>query len=202
MWGFPEHTAFRESDASAAVVDSFPRFGKVPDPSYPGTELVEVFRLLVRIRGEATATRDGGSTTRPGSPEPTASREAVYTQTTDVEIEVNGLLTYDRALVKPDAKRTTEANKRVYLPPPLTRTIVPTSEKEGLQWRFTMSAPAAGWEKPDFDDSGWQKGPAGFGTRGTPGAVVRTEWTTEENWVRRVVELPAAPSFPPRVAPP
>jgi beta-galactosidase/beta-glucuronidase len=39
---------------------------------------------------------------------------AVYTQTTDVEIEVNGLLTYDRAVVKMDAARIAEANKRLY----------------------------------------------------------------------------------------
>jgi beta-galactosidase/beta-glucuronidase len=36
---------------------------------------------------------------------------AVYTQTTDVEIEVNGLLTYDRALVKMDEKQISEANR-------------------------------------------------------------------------------------------
>jgi beta-galactosidase/beta-glucuronidase len=35
---------------------------------------------------------------------------AVYTQTTDVEIEVNGLMTYDRALVKPDFKKVRELN--------------------------------------------------------------------------------------------
>ena len=43
---------------------------------------------------------------------------AVYTQTTDVEVEVNGLMTYDRALVKPDEKQVSAANRRVYLPPP------------------------------------------------------------------------------------
>ena len=41
---------------------------------------------------------------------------AVYTQTTDVEIEVNGLMTYDRALVKMDADAVTAANKKVYTP--------------------------------------------------------------------------------------
>ena len=35
---------------------------------------------------------------------------AVYTQTTDVEIEVNGLMTYDRALVKMDLKKVAAAN--------------------------------------------------------------------------------------------
>jgi len=38
---------------------------------------------------------------------------AVYTQTTDVEIEVNGLMTYDRALIKMDEKAITEANRDI-----------------------------------------------------------------------------------------
>ncbi|MGC8991896.1 MAG: DUF5127 domain-containing protein, partial [Verrucomicrobiia bacterium] len=42
---------------------------------------------------------------------------AVYTQTTDCEIEVNGLMTYDRAIVKMDQAAITEANKSVYTPP-------------------------------------------------------------------------------------
>jgi beta-galactosidase/beta-glucuronidase len=38
---------------------------------------------------------------------------AVYTQTTDVEIEVNGLLTYDRKLFKMDVDRVREANLKI-----------------------------------------------------------------------------------------
>ena len=38
---------------------------------------------------------------------------AVYTQTTDVEIEVNGIMTYDREVVKLDEGRLREINKRV-----------------------------------------------------------------------------------------
>jgi hypothetical protein len=41
---------------------------------------------------------------------------AIYTQTTDVEIEVNGLMTYDRALVKMDEAAIRAANKSVYQP--------------------------------------------------------------------------------------
>src|SRR6266850_5754786 len=37
---------------------------------------------------------------------------AVYTQTTDVEVEVNGLMTYDRAMTKMDLKKLAEANLR------------------------------------------------------------------------------------------
>lgn len=38
---------------------------------------------------------------------------AVYTQTTDVEIEVNGLMTYDRKVMKVDPKRIAKANKEL-----------------------------------------------------------------------------------------
>ena len=38
---------------------------------------------------------------------------AVYTQTTDVEIEVNGLMTYDRKVIKVDEDRLAEINKAV-----------------------------------------------------------------------------------------
>ena len=36
---------------------------------------------------------------------------AIYTQTTDVEIEVNGYLTYDRAVEKMDFGRVREAHE-------------------------------------------------------------------------------------------
>ena len=38
---------------------------------------------------------------------------AVYTQTSDVEGEVNGLMTYDREVVKLDVARIREANQKV-----------------------------------------------------------------------------------------
>jgi len=44
---------------------------------------------------------------------------AVYTQTTDVEIEVNGLMTYDRALIKMTPAEVVRINKG-YVPPVIT----------------------------------------------------------------------------------
>jgi hypothetical protein len=38
----------------------------------------------------------------------------VYTQLSDVEGEVNGLMTYDRAVVKVDIDKIAEANGEVY----------------------------------------------------------------------------------------
>ena len=115
---------------------------------------------------------------------------AVYTQTTDVEVEVNGMMTYDRAMIKCDEQKAAAAAKHLYLPPPIVKTIVPTSEKDGLEWRYTTEKPVDGWEQPGFDDSSWRKGPGGFGTKGTPGTAVRTEWKGSDIWIRRTFELP------------
>jgi hypothetical protein len=114
---------------------------------------------------------------------------AVYTQTTDVEIEVNGLLTYDRALIKMDVERVEAAARRLYRRPPAVQTVVPTSQEAPQEWRYTTEAPAAGWEKPAFDDAGWPRGPGGFGRKETPGAVVRTAWESSDIWIRRTFEL-------------
>lgn len=116
---------------------------------------------------------------------------AVYTQTTDVEIEVNGLLTYDRAIVKVDIAAIQEAHRKLTLPPPEMKVVLPTSQAVGQTWRFTISHPADGWEKPQFDATPWTEAPGGFGTAMTPGAVVRTKWATPDIWLRRQVTLPA-----------
>jgi hypothetical protein len=110
---------------------------------------------------------------------------AVYTQTTDVEVEVNGLMTYDRALVKMDLNTVAAANHGNFPPRPKVTELVPTAPTERVTWRFTQEKPADGWFKPDFDATAWKDGQAGFGTRGTPGAVVRTAWNTEDIWLRR-----------------
>ncbi len=116
---------------------------------------------------------------------------SVYTQTTDVEGEVNGLMTYDRAIIKPDIEKLAEANRRLHEPPPTMSPLVPTSERQAIDWRYTTDKPASGWMKADFDDSRWTSGPGGFGEPTTPGGVVRTKWKTDDIWLRRVFELPA-----------
>src|SRR5262245_9704976 len=73
---------------------------------------------------------------------------------------------------------------------PRTRLLVPTAREQAQEWRYTTQRPAEGCFKPDFDDVAWTKGLGGFGTHGTPGAVVRTEWKTGDIWVRRTAEVP------------
>jgi hypothetical protein len=120
---------------------------------------------------------------------------AVYTQTTDVETEANGLMTYDRAVIKVDVARVAAANKGDFskVPePPEVKEIVPTSREEGQKWRYSTWKKVAeqGWQKPDFEAKGWEEGVGGFGTRGTPGAVVRTEWKSSDIWLRREFTMP------------
>ena len=116
---------------------------------------------------------------------------AIYTQITDVETEVNGLLTYDREVVKPDLQATADANRGVFPPAPEIRAVVPTSEKEAQAWRYTLEPPDGEWAKPGFDASSWKEGQGGFGTAGTPGAAVGTEWKSNAIWIRREVDLPS-----------
>ena len=71
--------------------------------------------------------------------------------------------------------------------PKSVRTLVP---HKNAQWRYVFQEPDKQWRKPSFDDSKWAYGQGGFGTRGTPGAVVGTRWNTEQIWIRRTFELP------------
>jgi len=115
---------------------------------------------------------------------------AVYTQTTDVEIEVNGLMTYDREVIKPNAARVRAANLLLFTPPPVFKTIVATSRDAPVEWRFTTFHPDDRWSAADFDALAWPAGPGGFGTANTPGTVVHTVWNTPDIWIRRSFDLP------------
>lgn len=114
----------------------------------------------------------------------------IYTQTTDVETEANGLFTYDRAVLKMDEARMKAVNEGRTDQIPIPITVVPSSEKQGQLYRFTLNKPEGEWFKPGFDDGSWKEGPGGFGTRGTPGAIVRTEWKTDDIWLRREITIP------------
>jgi hypothetical protein len=115
----------------------------------------------------------------------------IYTQLTDVETECNGVMTYDRAVNKVIPERGAAVNSGKLPPVPVIKEVVPTSQSKGVNWRYTFDQPAADWTKPGFRDSAWKEGPGGFGTEGTPGAVVRTQWKTADIWLRRQFDWPA-----------
>ena len=111
-----------------------------------------------------------------------------------MEQELNGLLTYDRAVIKVDPVIVTAANQGQFppLPPnPNPNTdLVPTSEDEPQTWSYTTIKPADDWTQPGFDASAWKTGPAPFGHGSR---CVRTAWTDTPGdiWLRREVTLPA-----------
>jgi len=113
---------------------------------------------------------------------------AVYTQTTDVETETNGLVTYDRAVVKVDTRRVAAANQGRL--PTLQMVLPSAKDKADVAWRYTTTRPTLDWFGPAFDDSAWSEGPGGFGTKQTPGAVVGTLWDGPAIWLRRHFRLP------------
>jgi hypothetical protein len=75
------------------------------------------------------------------------------------------------------------------LPPRITE-VVATSQRHPATWRFTLEQPPAGWQEPDYDDGSWKQGPGGFGTKGTPGAVIGTNWNSRDIWLRRKITIP------------
>ena len=75
--------------------------------------------------------------------------------------------------------------------PTLDTVVVPPSGTAAAVWRYTTSPPPAGWEQPAFDASAWQQGNAAFGTPGTPGVKIGTEWRTSDIWLRRDIAIPA-----------
>ncbi|MEM1183768.1 MAG: sulfatase-like hydrolase/transferase [Planctomycetota bacterium] len=117
---------------------------------------------------------------------------AAYTQTTDVEGEVNGLLTYDRRIMKIDAATLRALHDRTYIAADrfgATRIVLPTAPQERIDWHYTTLAPNDDWTAPGFDDSGWKVGPAGFGTRSTPGTNVGSVWNTRDIWLRNTFSI-------------
>ncbi len=113
---------------------------------------------------------------------------AVYTQTTDVETECNGLLTYDRAVSKLELAALQSAN-RGELQKRSLRVIAPNAIYGRVSWKYTTNDPGDQWLQPDFDDAAWRQGFGGFGTTATPNALVGTIWNTPDIWLRREFTL-------------
>jgi hypothetical protein len=125
---------------------------------------------------------------------------------------------YDKAVWKKWASRdkTKAANWAPIPQMPKITAVIPSADKQSATWRYTTTKPADDWMEPGFDDSSgsagipaggsasqskdagkdagapstWKEGKSGFGTEGTPGAVIGTVWKTENIWLRREVEIP------------
>jgi hypothetical protein len=116
---------------------------------------------------------------------------AVYTEITDVEMELNGLITYDRKVIKGNISDFYTVNQRIINENRFYTKILPTSEEQPQAWKYTIASPSGSWYATAFNDTAWDTGNGGFGTEGTPGAIIGTTWETNNIWLRRTFTLPA-----------
>ena len=136
---------------------------------------------------------------------------AIYTQISDVEGEVNGLMTYDRKHVKIDIEQMKKLNDLLMETPVVLKEVMPNSEKEAQMWTYTTHWE---WITPDWYLEGadlrqWHEGPGFFGYV-RPGSVhntpftekcsfahtPKTDWHTSNIWLRREIELDEIPQNP------
>lgn len=66
--------------------------------------------------------------------------------------------------------------------------LVPTSEQGEWYGSYTTTQPAANWKDNNFNDSSWKKDKGAFGTKINE-PTAKTDWTTENIWVRRHIVL-------------
>jgi hypothetical protein len=121
---------------------------------------------------------------------------AIYTQLTDVETEVNGLLSYDRKIIKANvALHAKTIAKREFPAAPKVTMLMPTSETSAQDWQYTETDPGNGWNQPGTDRSGWKTGKATFGNKFHRNGSVKisTEWKSLNLWMVRTFELSNQP---------
>jgi hypothetical protein len=93
---------------------------------------------------------------------------AVYTQTTDVEGEVNGLITYDRKMIKIDPELLRIMHAPLYTSEVKTvKNLVADSEVKDNVLQFTKTKPGADWQTNTVANS--------FGTNNGPVDVKKSE---------------------------
>ena len=67
--------------------------------------------------------------------------------------------------------------------------LVPDARTGSSQWLYTFEKPNSKWSDPEFFTTGWRYGRAGFGKTDDPLAVIHTNWTGPEIWLRRDFEV-------------
>lgn len=102
---------------------------------------------------------------------------------------------YDTRIWEKYASRDTTQAKNwapmpKYFPPVITPLTTTATDSDAAVWNYRFAKPEGGWWMPHFDDSSWESGTAGFGTRQTPNVTVRTVWDSSDIWLRRTVSLP------------
>lgn len=119
---------------------------------------------------------------------------AIYTQTTDVEGEVNGLMTYDREVIKLDPAETRDLLASLYQPWWNKREVVRDSEQQPQEWKVMFEQPEEYWKQSDFIDLKWQEAMAPFSIAPNPFLPRATEWNSSKLYLRKSFHLDEIPA--------
>jgi DNA (cytosine-5)-methyltransferase 1 len=79
------------------------------------------------------------------------------------------------------------------------RALLADARADGGKWRCSFEPPTGEWTQPSFDDSKWRVAPGAFGQLAMAGTAVRTEWTSDDVWLRREFALDGTPTVDPRL---
>lgn len=119
---------------------------------------------------------------------------AVYTQTTDVEGEVNGFMTYDREIVKYNAEELRTLHNKIYNSLPVSKDILSTSELNPQIWKYSFQLEESNWTAPDYNDKKWNEGESTFQTERNAGAFpTGTVWPEKEIFLRKEIDIKNVP---------
>ena len=126
---------------------------------------------------------------------------SVYTQTTDVEGEINGLVTYDRKVEKFDAVALKAAHERIGRFAATgaghcsRRDLVALATSDApAEWAYAFDGVPQDWMAPGFDDSSWKRSVGGFGSKAilhaNRNAKLTVEWKTPALFLRTRFDAP------------
>lgn len=121
---------------------------------------------------------------------------AIYTQTTDVEGEVNGLLTYDREVVKVDPAKTSQIFARLYEPAGTKVTLLEDAEIQPALWKVSqLEQKDKDWILNEFDDRTWRQRSAPFSSFDNYFLPEGSFWSEDESlFLRRSFQVRDVPS--------
>lgn len=118
---------------------------------------------------------------------------AVYTQITDVEDEENGLISYDRKVVKVNEQQIAEIKEAIDRNATMSSfAVLPASNNAENKWKYNItSSPISSttWMTSSYSDRYWPEGKAGFGNEAPNNAPVNTKWTTPYIYLRKMVDF-------------
>ena len=71
--------------------------------------------------------------------------------------------------------------------------LLQDAKGKGNHWSYLERKPSPDWIEVGYNDQEWKSGFGGFGTKGTPGSHVRTDWKSKDIWLRTTFRLAAIP---------